>query len=64
MPLVWHQIQQPNPQSARFVCYLDLTTARTPMKKISVISGCYNEEGNLQEFYDRIVAVFREENHL
>jgi glycosyltransferase involved in cell wall biosynthesis len=30
------------------------------MKKISVISGCYNEEGNLQEFYDRIVAVFRQ----
>jgi len=30
------------------------------MKKISVISGCFNEEGNLQEFYDRIVAVFRQ----
>lgn len=28
------------------------------MQKISVISGCYNEEGNLREFYDRIVAVF------
>jgi glycosyltransferase involved in cell wall biosynthesis len=28
------------------------------MKKISVISGCYNEEGNLKEFYDRIVAAF------
>jgi len=28
------------------------------MKKISVVAGCYNEEGNLQEFYDRIVAVF------
>ena len=28
------------------------------MKKISVISGCYNEEGNLQEFYDRLMAVF------
>lgn len=25
------------------------------MKKISVVSGCYNEEGNLQEFYDRVV---------
>lgn len=25
------------------------------MKKISVISGCYNEEGNLKEFYDRII---------
>ena len=30
------------------------------MKKISVISGCYNEEGNLREFYDRLVAVFRQ----
>ena len=28
------------------------------MKKISVVSGCYNEEGNLSEFYRRIVAVF------
>jgi len=28
------------------------------MKKISVISGCYNEEGNLQEFYDRLMTVF------
>ena len=27
------------------------------MKTISIISGCYNEEGNLQEFHDRIVAV-------
>ncbi len=24
-------------------------------KKISIVSGCMNEEGNLQEFYDRIV---------
>lgn len=28
------------------------------MKKISVIAGCYNEEGNLREFYERLVAVF------
>lgn len=28
------------------------------MKKISVISGCYNEEDNLKEFHDRLVAVF------
>ena len=28
------------------------------MKKISVISGCYNEEANLEEFYDRIKKVF------
>jgi len=26
-------------------------------KTISIVSGCYNEEGNLQELYDRIVAV-------
>jgi polyisoprenyl-phosphate glycosyltransferase len=26
-------------------------------KKISIVSGCLNEEGNLQEFYDRIIAV-------
>lgn len=29
------------------------------MKTISVVSSCYNEEGNLREFYDRIVAAFR-----
>ena len=27
------------------------------MKKISIVSGCFNEEGNLQEFYDRIIKV-------
>jgi len=26
-------------------------------KKISIVSGCHNEEGNLQEFYDIIVKV-------
>jgi glycosyltransferase involved in cell wall biosynthesis len=26
-------------------------------KKISIVSGCYNEEGNLREFYDRIIKV-------
>jgi len=26
-------------------------------KLISVVSGCYNEEGNLQEFYDRVTRV-------
>lgn len=26
-------------------------------KKISIVSGCYNEEGNLHEFYDRIIKV-------
>lgn len=26
-------------------------------KKISIISGCYNEESNLQEFYNRIMKV-------
>ena len=29
------------------------------MKKISVVTSCYNEEGNLQEFYDRIIAAFQ-----
>lgn len=30
------------------------------IKKISVVAGCYNEEGNLQEFYDRLMAVFQQ----
>lgn len=29
-------------------------------KKLSVVSGCLNEEGNLQEFYDRVRAVLAE----
>ncbi|MEI9479489.1 MAG: glycosyltransferase family 2 protein [Deltaproteobacteria bacterium] len=29
------------------------------MKTISIVSGCFNEEGNLQEFHDRIVAVLK-----
>jgi len=28
------------------------------IKMISVVAGCYNEDENLQEFYDRLVAVF------
>ena len=28
-------------------------------KTVSIVSGCLNEAGNLQEFYDRIVAVMR-----
>ena len=28
-------------------------------KLVSVVSGCFNEEGNLQRFYDRLKAVFR-----
>jgi glycosyltransferase involved in cell wall biosynthesis len=33
---------------------------KTGIKKtISVISGCYNEEKNLSELYDRLVAVFQ-----
>lgn len=28
------------------------------MKKISVVSACFNEEGNLQEFYERLTVVF------
>ncbi len=29
-------------------------------KIISIVSGCYNEEGNLQEFYDRVVKTLSE----
>jgi glycosyltransferase involved in cell wall biosynthesis len=32
----------------------------TIMKKISIVSGCYNEEGNLQELYDRLIKVFKQ----
>lgn len=28
-----------------------------PMKKISIVSGCYNEEGNLQELLKRLYAI-------
>ena len=30
------------------------------MKKISIISGCFNEEENLSEFYARLIAVFQQ----
>jgi len=30
------------------------------MRTISIVSGCYNEEGNLQEFYDRIVGAVKQ----
>ncbi len=26
-------------------------------KKISIVTGCYNEEGNLQEYYERVIKV-------
>ena len=29
-------------------------------KKISIVGSCYNEEGNLQEFYDRIIKVMNQ----
>jgi glycosyltransferase involved in cell wall biosynthesis len=29
------------------------------MKKITVVSICYNEEGNISEFYDQVVQVFK-----
>ena len=32
-------------------------------KKISVVSGCYNEEGNLQEFYNRLIKIFQKLPH-
>ena len=28
-------------------------------KKISIVAGCFNEKNNLQEFYDRLIAVFK-----
>ncbi len=28
------------------------------MKKISVVTICYNEEGNIREYYDQVVAIF------
>lgn len=28
------------------------------MKKISVVTVCYNEEGNIREYYDQVVTVF------
>lgn len=28
------------------------------MKKISIVSSCYNEEQNLDELYERVRAVF------
>lgn len=33
---------------------------RTHMKKISVTSTCFNEEGNLREFYTRLMKVFQQ----
>jgi glycosyltransferase involved in cell wall biosynthesis len=30
------------------------------LKKISIVAGCYNEEGNLQELYDRLIKVFQQ----
>lgn len=30
------------------------------MKKISIVTGCYNEEENLQEFYSQLMDVFME----
>ena len=29
-------------------------------KKISITASCYNEEGNLHEWYDRLIAVFKQ----
>lgn len=31
------------------------------MKFLSIVSGCYNEEGNVRELYERITRVFAEE---
>lgn len=29
------------------------------MKKISVVTICYNEEGNIREYYEQVVAIFK-----
>src|SRR5215467_15229796 len=31
------------------------------MPLITVVAGCYNEEGNVQELYERILRVFQDE---
>ncbi|MEI9974818.1 MAG: glycosyltransferase family 2 protein [Ignavibacteriota bacterium] len=31
------------------------------MRFVSVVAGCYNEEGNVRELYERVCRVFREE---
>jgi len=33
------------------------------VKTISIISDCYNDEGNLQEFYERITSVLKKFPH-
>ena len=30
------------------------------IKKVSIVTGCYNEEGNIREFYSRVSKVFSE----
>ena len=35
--------------------------ARTGVKFLSVVSGCYNEEENVRELYERITRVFAEQ---
>jgi glycosyltransferase involved in cell wall biosynthesis len=35
-------------------------TKRPAMKKISVVTICYNEEGNIQQYYDQVVGVLRQ----
>ena len=29
------------------------------MKKISVVTICYNEEDNIREYYDQVVEIFK-----
>ena len=29
------------------------------MKKISVVTICYNEDGNIREYYDQVVGIFK-----
>src|SRR5262245_48038932 len=37
----------------------DLTTQKVlDMKKISIVTICYNEKGNIREFYDEVIKFF------
>ncbi len=38
---------------------LRCTQEQAQMKKISVVTICYNEEGNIREYYDQVVAIFK-----
>ena len=37
----------------------NLTERETAMKKISIVGGCYNEAENLEELFERCLAVLK-----